>query len=108
MRLRFFIVKTVVDNNRFFAYDDIEGGGSMKTQTNGRSCFAAIGSITYAQKAQKALANAAIPSSVTKAEVSSSKRGCVYGVRFSCLQEANVRTVLSNARIAVKEWVDER
>ena len=79
----------------------------MKMQMGNSTCFAAIGSITYAQKAQKALAAAAIPSSVTKAEVSSSRRGCVYGVRFSCAQESNVRTVLSNARITVKEWTDE-
>ena len=79
----------------------------MKMQKGNSTCFAAIGSITYAQKAQKALAAAAIPSSVTKAEVSSSRRGCVYGVRFSCAQESNVRTVLSNVRIAVKEWTDE-
>ena len=79
----------------------------MKMQKGNSTCFAAIGSITYAQKAQKALAAAAIPSSVTKAEVSSSRRGCVYGVRFSCAQESNVRTVLSNARITVKEWTDE-
>lgn len=103
-----FVRKTVVDNNRFFAYDDIEGGGSMKMQTGTRSCFAAIGSITQAQKAQKALANAAIPSSVTKAEASSLKRGCIYGVRFSCSQEANVRTVLLGARITVKEWIEEK
>ena len=80
----------------------------MKFEMGNNTCFAAIGSITYAQKAQKALAAAAIPSSVTKAEVSSSKRGCVYGIRFSCAQESNVRAILSNARIAVKEWIEEK
>ena len=71
---------------------------------NSRDCFAELGSVTYAMKAQRALAEAAIPSTVVKAESSSSRRGCVYGIRFSCLQENNVRTVLANARIPVKEW----
>ena len=71
---------------------------------NFRDCFAELGSVTYAMKAQKALAVAAIPSTVVKSESSSSRRGCVYGIRFSCLQESNVRTVLANARIPVKSW----
>ena len=77
----------------------------MKMQTGGRSCFAAIGSITGAQKAQRVLAALAIPSSIKKSEVSSSNRGCVYGVQFPCSQESNVRSALLAARILVKEWV---
>lgn len=76
----------------------------MKKQTGGRYCFAAIGSITQAQKAQKVLAALAIPSSVTKSESSSSTRGCIYGVRFSCAYESNVRSALFSARIIAKEW----
>lgn len=66
-------------------------------------CWAAIGSMTQAMKAQKALANAAIPSTVIKSD-SSLRRGCIYGLSFSCAQEKNVGVVLSSARIAVKEW----
>ena len=66
-------------------------------------CSAAIGSMTQAMKAQKALANAAIPSTVIKSD-SSLRRGCVYGLSFSCEQEKNVRVVLGSARITVKEW----
>ena len=73
-------------------------------QGDGRGCFAELGSMTYAMKAQKALANAAIPCIVQKTESSASHRGCTYGIRFSCLQENNVRTVLSAARIPVKQW----
>ena len=69
-----------------------------------RGCFAELGSMTLAMKAQSALAKAAIPSNVIKSESSSSRRGCVYGISFSCEQEKNVRTVLSAARITVKRW----
>ena len=72
-----------------------------------RSCYAEIGSVTYAMKAQAALGAAAIPSTVVKSESSSSRRGCVYGIRFSCLQESNVRTVLAAARIPVRKWSGE-
>ena len=66
-------------------------------------CWAAIGSMTQAMKAQKTLANAAIPSTIIKSD-SSLRRGCIYGLSFSCEQEKNVEVVLSSARIAVKEW----
>ena len=70
----------------------------------GDECSAAIGSMTQAQKAQRVLAEAAIPSMVIKWENSSRLLGCVYGVRFSCGQAKNVRTVLASARISVKQW----
>ncbi len=71
---------------------------------NNRDCTAELGSVTYAMKAQQALAAAAIPSTVMKFESSSRHRGCTYGIRFSCLQNNNVRMVLDHARIAVKQW----
>lgn len=73
-----------------------------------RDCFVELGSVTYAMKAQNALSAAAIPSTVMKSESSSSRRGCTYGLRFSCLQENNVRTVLAAARIPVKRWNNSR
>ena len=72
----------------------------------GGECSAAIGSVTQAQKAQRALAEAAIPTTVVKWENSSRLLGCVYGVRFACAQANNVRTVLASARISVKQWND--
>lgn len=78
----------------------------MKQEYTGE-CSAAIGSVTQAMKAQRALAQAAIPATVVKWEASSRLRGCTYGVRFSCLQQKNVQTVLASARIAVKQWNDE-
>ncbi len=79
----------------------------MKWQEKSGECSAAIGSVTQAQKAQAVLAAAAIPTSVVKWEGSSRLRGCVYGVRYACSQEKNVKTVLTSARIAVKQWNDE-
>ena len=71
------------------------------------TCFAELGSLTAAMKAQEALAAAAIPATVEKlesVEAPASHRGCVYGIRISCLQERNASAVLKHARIAVKRW----
>ena len=69
-----------------------------------RDCFADLGSVTYAMKAQKVLGDAAIPSSVIKLDTSSRHRGCTYGIRFSCQQRNNVQAVLQAAHISVKQW----
>ena len=75
----------------------------MRDNTEG--CSAAIGSITQAMKAQRALAEAAIPTTVIKYESSGSgNKGCIYGLSFSCSQSNNVQTVLSHERIRVKQW----
>ena len=71
-----------------------------------KDCSAVLGTLTLAQKAQRALASAAIPSSVIKSDASSLHRGCVWSVNFSCNQKENVRTVLSAANVKVKAWSD--
>ena len=71
------------------------------------SCAAELGTMTQAMKAQRALAEAAIPSTVYKMEASSSRRGCSYGIRYTCSQERNIRAILSQAGITVKEWKSE-
>ena len=67
-------------------------------------CSAEIGSVTEAMKAQKVLADAAIPSEIIKKEGTSRRRGCIFGIGFSCAQQNNVRAILSSARIYPKEW----
>jgi len=68
------------------------------------SCSAELQSMTVAQRAQKALASAAIPVSIVKTEPSSARRGCSYGIEFACNQLNNVSHVLSAAGISVKQW----
>ncbi len=62
-----------------------------------------IGSVTYAMKAQRALAVAAIYSEVIKTEAARPGRGCTYGLEFSRDQLDGVRFVLKNAGIKFKE-----
>ena len=68
-------------------------------------CSAELGSVTEAMKAERVLAAAAIPSEIIKIE-GSRRRGCVFGIGFSCSQQNNVRAVLSAARINPRNWND--
>ena len=69
-----------------------------------KSCRAVIGTLTGAQKANKALTAAAIPSNVIKTESASRHGGCVWSVSFACNQMENVRSVLSSAGINVRSF----
>ena len=75
-----------------------------KKRPEHRGCRAIMGSLTNAQKAQKALASAAIPSNINKIDSSETRKGCVWSVNFSCNQLQNVQNVLASAGIHVKEW----
>lgn len=68
------------------------------------SCTAVVGSMTWAMRAQSALAKSAVPSTVVKTEEARGLRGCVYGVSYACSHEANVKAILEAAKISVREW----
>ena len=75
---------------------------------NFTGCRVEIGSLTTTLKAQKALAVAAIPSTVVKIEKNESSfgaRGCSYGLSFSCAQGENLKRVLEYEGIRVKRWM---
>ena len=66
-------------------------------------CTVSIGSVTYAEKAMRALASAAIYSEIIKLDEKKS-RGCIYGLEFPCSQEENVRAVLRMAGIKARAF----
>ena len=75
---------------------------------NGYSeCIAEIGSMTQAMRAQSALAEAVIPSTVVKTDSSRSGKGCAYGVSFSCAYYENAEKILSKSRVGVRRWKKE-
>ena len=64
-------------------------------------CTLEVGSVTQAMKIQELLSRHAIPSKIIKTD-SSSRRGCVYGLSYTCSQSNNVNTVLSTAKINLR------
>ncbi len=67
-------------------------------------CIAIIGSVTDTLRAQRALANAAILADVIKSDAVHSYHDCAYALSYSCTQDKNVRAILQQAGIRVKEF----
>ena len=78
----------------------------MYPQANrGEKLIAAIGSMTAAIKAQRALASSGIGSEVISLSPSDTRRGCAYGLEFSASDEREARAVLRIARIGVSQYL---
>ncbi len=72
-------------------------------QTSGGIMVAVVGSMTAAQRAQRALLGAAIRADIVKSD-SESGRGCGHGVAFPASQQGNVRTILSASHVNVRRY----
>ena len=67
-------------------------------------CTAAIGSLTHAINAQRALSDAGIHGDIVKLDASMTRRGCAYGVEFPCEQGRTVRSVMNAKKINVSNY----
>lgn len=67
-------------------------------------CRAALGPMSAAIRAERALLDAGIFAQVIALEPNETKRGCAFGVEFACADEAHVRTALRASRIAVSQY----
>ncbi len=74
----------------------------MRQQKRGGTTIAAVGSMTAALAAQRALASAAIHSEVIKEDTSG--HGCGCSIEFPSAQYGNARTILSAAHINVRRY----
>lgn len=66
---------------------------------------AAIGSMTAAIKAQRALASAGIIGEVVALSPSETRKGCAYGLEIPAMQESEARAALRAAHIAVSQLI---
>lgn len=69
-------------------------------------CTAALNSLTYAMKAQRALEDAAVRVKIVKLDSKMTNKGCAYGVEYPCEQYRNVRTILSASHIPVSKYIN--
>ncbi len=69
-------------------------------------CTAAIGSLTYAIKAQRALEKASVSAQTVKLDAARTRGGCAYGVSFPCEESRRVRAVIHAEKIPVKSYID--
>lgn len=75
---------------------------------NYEECVAEIGSMTQALKAQKALTEQAIPSTVVKTNSSKGGGGCAYGLSLNCAQRENAQNIFERSRVKVRRWKNEK
>ncbi len=68
-----------------------------------KGCLCIIGSMTQTMRAQRLLSAAAIPADAVKADTGRGGRGCTYALSFSCTQKENVRRILANGGVRVRE-----
>ncbi|MBR4873707.1 MAG: DUF3343 domain-containing protein [Clostridia bacterium] len=71
-----------------------------------KQCTAALGSLTYAIKAQRALVQAGLGCEIVKLDATMTRRGCAYGVEFSCADHRAVRAVMSREQIPVTHYIN--
>lgn len=67
-------------------------------------CRAALGAMSAAIRAERVLLDAGISAQVVALERTETKRGCAFGVEFSCAEEARARAALRAARISVSQF----
>ncbi|MBO5305123.1 MAG: DUF3343 domain-containing protein [Clostridia bacterium] len=67
-------------------------------------CTASIGSLTHAMKGQKLLTGEGISSRIVKLDSKKTRRGCAYGIEFSCDEQRRVRSVLGASHLPVSDY----
>ena len=70
---------------------------------NHNECVAEIGSMTQAMRAQNALSEMAIPSTIVKTN-SSKSTGCAYGLSLDCNQRENAENIFDRVKVRVRRW----
>ena len=69
-------------------------------------CVASVRSMTHAQKAKKALNNHLIECEIIRLEPNMTKKGCGFGVRFSCVNLYNAKDAFDKKNIKYSEILD--
>ena len=68
-------------------------------------CTAAIGSLTLAMKAKAVLDDGGILGRIVKLDPSATRRGCAYGIEYSCADHKAVRSAFNTAKISVSSYI---
>lgn len=79
----------------------------MYTRSSRRICIAALGSMTAAVKAHRALLTSGIEAEVVALAPEDTRRGCAYGVEFPCAHASTVRASLHAARISASQYIEK-
>ncbi|CDC60599.1 unknown [Clostridium sp. CAG:448] len=67
-------------------------------------CCALLGSMTQALRAQSVLHNASVCVHIVKVNDAPGIRGCIYGITYPCSDENQLRSVLTQEHVAVRQY----
>jgi hypothetical protein len=70
-----------------------------------KNCTAAIGSLTIAMKALAAIEQEGLAGKIVKLDPSMTRRGCAYGIEYSCDAHKSVRSAFTAAKIPVTAYI---
>ena len=70
------------------------------------NCTAALSSLTYAIKAQRALEGAGLYSDIVKLDSRRTRHGCADGIEFSCEYMTRVKSVMKENGIGVIKYLN--
>ncbi|MBQ2757657.1 MAG: DUF3343 domain-containing protein [Clostridia bacterium] len=79
----------------------------MYYPTQKKKTVAAIGAMTVAIKAQRALASEGIAAEVIALSPEQTRRGCAYGIEFFEADERTVRVALAAVRIQPSQFISK-
>ena len=68
-------------------------------------CTAALASLTYAIKAQRALSEMGIEAKTVKLDRNQSSRGCEYGISYDCSLHPRVKEALRLSGIGARRYM---
>ena len=72
-----------------------------------KTCIATIPSLNICIKAQRVLANQGIYSRVVSIDPALTRRGCSYGIEFSCSEKQNIKNILRRAGVSISQFLEK-
>ncbi len=67
-------------------------------------CTASVGSLTHAMKGQKLLEGIGIAAKIVKLDVGKTRKGCSYGIEFSCSELKRARSTLGASHLPISDY----
>ncbi len=69
-------------------------------------CTASVGSLTHAIKGQRLLEGMGVTVRVVKPDAAKTKKGCSYGLEFSCAELKRVRAALGASHLPIQGYFE--
>ena len=69
-------------------------------------CTASVGSLTHAMKGQRLLEGTGVTARIVKLDAAKTKKGCSYGLEFSCAELKRARATLGASHLPIRGYFE--